>query len=84
MRAREKQDCSKWNAKVNSKFAAMGSEGSARQHALWRAGPRRTHRHLHLEEKPSDRLDLQKEREKKIRMESQPTWSMERKTAVQT
>lgn len=63
-REREKLDHSKWNAKVTSKFAAMGSGGSARQHALWRAGPLRMHRHLHLEEKLSGRLDLQKEREK--------------------
>ncbi|GAA6071214.1 uncharacterized [Tachysurus ichikawai] len=63
-RVSEKLDRSKWNAKVTSKFAAVGSRGSARQHALWRAGPLRTHRHLHLEEKLSDELDLQKEYER--------------------
>lgn len=35
-----------------------------RQHALWRAGPLRTHRHLHVEEKLSDELDLQREKKR--------------------
>lgn len=62
-REREKLDRSKWNAKVTSKFAAVGSGGSARQHALWGSGPLLMHQRLHLEEKLSDWLDLQKERE---------------------
>lgn len=69
---RKKLDCSKWNAKVTSKFAAMGSGGSVRQHALWRAGPLRTHRHLHLEEKLSDWLDLQKARERERNKGGEP------------